>query len=180
MERRPHRWKPNASDRALRKRRNRPSRAGPYPQWERIEHLATCLLSLLEKFVHDPYRPPLKDILADSDLSTGYQTIPRTPVFKACRDLWATRCSLARPRQTYKRTRKKRIAALNRLRQMHGCSVCGERDYRCLDFHHVDPSTKVYSIATMRGRGDREALKAELKKCVVICSNCHRKIQKRA
>lgn len=57
------------------------------------------------------------------------------------------------------------------------CCRCGESHPACLDFHHRDPATKEFdvSIATNRGFG-RPRIKAEIAKCDVLCSNCHRKL----
>lgn len=57
----------------------------------------------------------------------------------------------------------------------YGCVRCGERHPCCLDLHHVDPATKTFTIS--EGVRSRLALVvfAEVKKCVVICANCHRK-----
>ena len=43
----------------------------------------------------------------------------------------------------------------------------------CYDFHHVDPSTKKFEIAP-RLDGNYDTILEEAKKCVMICSNCHR------
>lgn len=57
-----------------------------------------------------------------------------------------------------------------------GCSVCGETDYRCLEFDHVDQSTKIESISYMVGQQyPLRKIKEELNKCRVLCANCHRK-----
>ena len=58
------------------------------------------------------------------------------------------------------------------------CIECGESDIRCLDFHHIDPATKKYSISLLRQRGSARKLIEECKKCVVLCSNCHRKLHR--
>ena len=57
------------------------------------------------------------------------------------------------------------------------CSKCGENHVACLDFHHLDPSKKEFSIHQIKqyAWGD-EKIERELKKCVVLCSNCHRKL----
>lgn len=57
------------------------------------------------------------------------------------------------------------------------CSQCGEDHIACLDFHHLDPTEKDLSIAEAPSRGwsQTRALE-EMKKCVVLCSNCHRKL----
>jgi hypothetical protein len=57
------------------------------------------------------------------------------------------------------------------------CEICGENSTVCLDFHHRDRKTKDLSVANFRQRGwSAERIKTELDKCIVVCSNCHRKI----
>lgn len=58
-------------------------------------------------------------------------------------------------------------------KEERGCRRCGITDPRVLDFHHLDPATKAFSIGTAKGHS-REALEAEIAKCEVLCSNCHR------
>jgi hypothetical protein len=55
------------------------------------------------------------------------------------------------------------------------CSKCGENDPACLEFHHCDPFEKETTITKMVARGFKSVIK-ELKKCIVVCSNCHSKI----
>jgi len=56
-----------------------------------------------------------------------------------------------------------------------GCAHCGERDFRCLDFHHSDANLKVAEVSfLMRYRGEA-AVWEEITKCEVVCANCHRK-----
>ncbi len=60
------------------------------------------------------------------------------------------------------------------LKQSLSCCVCGEAEPCCLDFHHLDASQKEYSLSHIIGHSIAK-VKAEIAKCVVICSNCHRK-----
>ena len=55
------------------------------------------------------------------------------------------------------------------------CIICGESEKACIDFHHVDPSTKSFSISG-NGYVAKQAVLEELKKCVCLCANCHRKV----
>ena len=41
------------------------------------------------------------------------------------------------------------------------------------DFHHLDPETKDVSIKTLYN-STWDKLEIELKKCVLLCANCHR------
>lgn len=55
------------------------------------------------------------------------------------------------------------------------CVMCGESDYRCLDFHHKNTNEKELTIGKATAYSwDR--LMAEIKKCDVLCANCHRKV----
>lgn len=55
------------------------------------------------------------------------------------------------------------------------CSKCGDSRPYVLDFHHTDPSKKEFLVSNFLGSGYAlERLKAEIAKCIVLCSNCHR------
>jgi len=43
----------------------------------------------------------------------------------------------------------------------------------CYDFHHLDPSAKSFEIAP-RLDGNIDTIMEEVKKCIMLCSNCHR------
>ena len=54
------------------------------------------------------------------------------------------------------------------------CSKCGYDDVSGLDFHHIDPKTKDWGVSYLLNKTDDRMLE-EIKKCVLLCSNCHRK-----
>lgn len=57
------------------------------------------------------------------------------------------------------------------------CMDCQENDRRCLDFHHL--RDKSYTVAYLITSGHSlDFLKKEIEKCVVVCSNCHKKRHK--
>lgn len=57
------------------------------------------------------------------------------------------------------------------------CRHCGLTDhYSVYDFHHLDPSTKKYKVSGIIGWMKWEIVLAELEKCCLLCSNCHRKV----
>lgn len=62
------------------------------------------------------------------------------------------------------------------IEQKTKCQVCGESNPLCLDFHHRDPGNKLFSISQESGNYSRTKLKAEMDKCDLLCSNCHRKL----
>jgi len=57
------------------------------------------------------------------------------------------------------------------------CAVCGyDRCIVNLHFHHVDPTTKSFTMSVASGKG-LPKLRAEAKKCVLVCANCHGEIE---
>lgn len=60
--------------------------------------------------------------------------------------------------------------------KIHPCIDCGELDPLVLEFDHLNPSDKRANIALLITSGNGIAqLLAEITKCVVRCSNCHRR-----
>lgn len=58
-----------------------------------------------------------------------------------------------------------------------GCKQCGEKTHICLDFHHRDPSKKLFAIGISVGTISTKRIVSEIAKCDVLCSNCHRKLE---
>lgn len=55
------------------------------------------------------------------------------------------------------------------------CTECGfEGHHSQMDFHHKDPTKKEGNIGHMIANTKYEKLLIELKKCILLCSNCHR------
>lgn len=80
----------------------------------------------------------------------------------------------ARLRQ--KRHRLQTRKWVRELKVSRGCADCGERHPACLQFHHIDPLTKVASIrALVATKAPTPQLLEEIAKCVVLCRNCHEK-----
>ncbi len=56
------------------------------------------------------------------------------------------------------------------------CQCCGyNKSIRALHFHHVDETTKKFSISSNVTRNWEDTL-SELRKCVLVCANCHMEI----
>ena len=64
------------------------------------------------------------------------------------------------------------------------CLVCGETRPQCLVFHHRESSTKEFEIGNVgAGTWSVGRVLKEIRKCVVLCANCHLKhhdLEKRA
>jgi hypothetical protein len=74
---------------------------------------------------------------------------------------------------------------------MRGCSRCGESNPVCLELHHLDGKEKDVRLRThfnpetqtkwMPGWGNLSYsdIVDEIKKCEVLCANCHRKLERK-
>lgn len=64
-------------------------------------------------------------------------------------------------------------AMLNKLRDVP-CADCGRRFSPCvMQFDHRDPATKTYEVTRIITRA-RSVILAEIAKCDIVCTNCHR------
>lgn len=76
----------------------------------------------------------------------------------------------------YVRNRDKKIKDwLQDYKKTLECEECGENHPACLDFHHIDPSQKSFSLGRINKFLSKQLIKDEIAKCRVLCSNCHRK-----
>ena len=75
-----------------------------------------------------------------------------------------------------KKYRAKLYGIKKRLVDLFGgrCTRCSITDHRVLDFDHIDPMTKRFSLCVGSMRKPWETLIEEAKKCQLLCSNCHR------
>lgn len=74
--------------------------------------------------------------------------------------------------------KRRKIGQKEKLVDMLGgeCSECGYDDcIQALDFHHVGDE-KEFEISTRLGRSAWDTIKEEAEKCILLCSNCHRKM----
>jgi len=71
------------------------------------------------------------------------------------------------------RTRERMLEAMG-----NKCACCGyDKCLRILEFHHINPKTKSFSLGSARGNiSSWKNLVNELKKCILVCQNCHGEI----
>lgn len=84
------------------------------------------------------------------------------------------------------KNKKNREAVKKRRRELKAMAVdykggcCENCKYNnCIDaleFHHIDPTKKDFSISAKGITKSWEKVKKELDKCILVCANCHREI----
>lgn len=80
-------------------------------------------------------------------------------------------------RKNQKRYEDKNREWFNEYKKTLECSKCGENHISCLDFHHINSNEKEFGIAQSISTltKTKEQILKEISKCIVLCSNCHRK-----
>lgn len=66
------------------------------------------------------------------------------------------------------------ISILSELGKEYRCEKCGyDKNTAAITFHHLNPLEKEFTIAEISKTLSQSKLKEEIKKCVVLCHNCH-------
>lgn len=76
-------------------------------------------------------------------------------------------------------TQHRRRVKATLIREAGGaCVLCGyDRSAAALQFHHVDPSQKRFNISLGGITRSLDAAREELRKCVLLCANCHAEVE---
>lgn len=90
------------------------------------------------------------------------------------KDGFGSRCKLCD--STAKRE-KRQLQKLKAILELGGkCTLCGyNKCDSALEFHHKNPDTKDFEPSYGK-RMDFEKFMTEIRKCILVCSNCHREI----
>jgi len=57
------------------------------------------------------------------------------------------------------------------------CVFCDEDENVCLDHHHINPEEKLTEVSRLlTNLRSKKSIMEEAAKCIIICTNCHRKL----
>ena len=85
------------------------------------------------------------------------------------------RCKKCRTDAVQKRRNKVKELALEY--KGSKCSICGyDKCKGALEFHHLSGNDKEFGISSKGYTRSWKAIREELDKCILVCSNCHREI----
>ena len=101
----------------------------------------------------------------------------RRPGREKIYEWWLSKASMKKQRKMKTKQAKRRVFKnrefRKRVRLRYGCRICGyKKSHHALQFDHVDRNNKVRALSEMDSCS-REALKREMKKCQILCANCH-------
>jgi transposase-like protein len=78
-------------------------------------------------------------------------------------------------------SRRRRVKEILVMESGGACSRCGYAgSLAALHFHHVDPATKGFALASRGVARALDVARLEAQKCVLLCANCHAEVEARA
>jgi hypothetical protein len=110
--------------------------------------------------------------LEDIKYSTRYYRAHRESLVQKARERYVTH----RERINAARLETRRALKLEMVALLGGaCVLCGyDKHPAALDFDHIDPKTKTKGVAQLLMSRSREKIIEEVRKCRLLCANCHR------
>jgi hypothetical protein len=128
--------------------------------------MKTCTKCNVEKDIAEFYK--------SSRRASGYQS-----ACKCCLDIANKASRASKPehyQKLHKDLRQQNRARFTLWKSTQKCCICPETVVECLDFHHLDPTTKETTISHAVEAWSWTRLQTEIQKCVIVCRNCHAKI----
>jgi hypothetical protein len=135
---------------------------------------------------YDPrlYGKQCKLCLKPRPANAGPDYVPKEPKYPAGRPK-KTPLERLRKKQAIRRAKAltmQQLRVVTRIKSMlylssKGCEECRERDPRKLEYDHIDPSEKKRGVSRYITDGyswSSDILRAEIRKCRILCANCHR------
>jgi transposase len=75
-------------------------------------------------------------------------------------------------------SRRRKVKAILVQEAGGACALCGyNRCAAALHFHHRDPETKAFGVSGLGVTRSIDRARAEARKCVLLCSNCHAEVE---
>lgn len=130
-----------------------------------------------------------KKICSDCGESKSVNDFARMRKLSEKRQPYCDVCRKRRAKEFYERNKKllfdksekfrnKQFEEFRDWKNTLKCNICKESESVCLDFHHIDETKKVFDISQKVGKVSLASLNEEIKKCICVCANCHRKVHK--
>ena len=86
------------------------------------------------------------------------------------------RCVLCRRERV--KNRRRRVKEILVAEAGGACRLCGyDRSPAALHFHHLDPEEKSFGLALRGIARSLERCRAEARKCILLCANCHAEVE---
>jgi len=90
------------------------------------------------------------------------------------RTFCSSTCRERNHRESYLASFRRTYDAYAKFKEREGCKQCGyNRCGACLDFHHVKPGHKERRITAALWKSKSRLYRREIKKCILLCKNCH-------
>lgn len=89
---------------------------------------------------------------------------------------WGFVCAKCNSERVQRNRRKQKRTLIEELGNC--CELCGyDKCYQALEFHHIDPKTKLFGLGSNTASRSMTKMREEAKKCILLCANCHREVE---
>ena len=121
-------------------------------------------------------------IKKENNINDGHKICPKCKIDKPYTEFYTKRkgtsintyCKICANLQTLERQRKFKKDAIDY--KGSKCCICNyNKCQQALEFHHLDPSKKEFTISNCKLTSFNKIIK-ELDKCILVCANCHAEI----
>ncbi len=116
----------------------------------------------------------IQEFRRDRSRKDGYQSSCKICSREKHKSLYSQKYSVKYNIRNNER-RIKHLNLINEYKKNLSCVKCGEQENICLEFHHLNPEKKEFTIGSAVSRS-WDVIEKELQKCVILCSNCHKKV----
>lgn len=153
-----------------------------FPNWIKIDGKSHNLNNRKFCLECSPFKKHNTKNLLVNEIDQIRKICPKCKIEKNTEDFYKRRdnsncsvyckeCTTIATRERQRRVKQKAVDYLG-----GKCSICDYDKYiGALDFHHINPDEKDFSIAELK-LSSFEKIKSELDKCILVCANCHREI----
>lgn len=113
--------------------------------------------------------------------ASGHATVLKTCTTHGETQFWlegrgSYRCLMCRTDAVVRR--RKKVKAILVAEAGGQCTLCGYARYPgALQFHHVGPATKLFSLSRDGATRSLARAREEARKCVLLCANCHAEVE---
>jgi hypothetical protein len=80
----------------------------------------------------------------------------------------------ARYKKQWRKDNRDLVRSILAAFRKNGCRLCAEKEPCCLEAHHL--IDKDFTVGGSKSKYSATRVETELRKCVCLCSNCHKKV----
>ena len=116
---------------------------------------------------------PVDSFSKKNDSKRGYSYKCKRCHNEYCKNTWYPK-NIGKQVDSSKKIKLRNLEFSWRYKKMCGCKICKETNPIVLEYDHLVPSNKEFTVSKMLQDGySLKKIKEEIRKCQILCANCH-------